>query len=152
MPANEEAVAKSKQETDSFLARYRLPDQANLADQEARAGQPMWSPELVKRITKLNPNLIVIAPTPYGPKGIAFHWGRDGKYIVGWETGFVPEFSFVVPDERNLPAKFVRGWREVLHKLIVAKAITLRQALEVFGEAHNITSDVRWKMNIREYR
>lgn len=148
-----EAVIRKTEDTNKFLKRFQLPDHEHRKNQEECTGQVMASADLVKKVLKLNPNLIVLGPpTPYSPIGMAFHWGRDQKYIAGFEQGFLPEFSYTINDERDLPAKFVRGWREVLYRLLKDGALTFRQVLHVFGDAHHCASDLAWRKFVRQFR
>jgi hypothetical protein len=137
-----EGLAKAKEENLALAAQNKIPDQAVLEDAKAALGMPLHPNELIRRIQRLNPRIIV---EPGGVRNavavrtLAFDTEigkEEKKYITGFYIDMpMPEFSCVVLDNKGLPVKEVRGWRTVLLALIRQKLLTKKQCDLTFGKA-----------------
>jgi hypothetical protein len=149
----EEALKKSFEDTERRVEQYRLPDQDELAEESRRLGHPMTSNELIRRVTKLNPDLWA-EDSIANPKTVTgFYTAHDKKKIfcVAFDKGWLPEFSIVVEDRAGLPVRERRGWRTVLVRLLEGGYLTFEQILAGFGDALG-TNNRRWRSLVRNYR
>lgn len=145
----EESVSKLREENDALLESRRIHRQAELSDPDRSAGPRMYCNELINRLKKCNHRLLFRDGTPgniavYAPKlrgeddeydPTKPAWWNDHRYVGGFAADWLPEYSHVETDERNLPTREVRGWRSVLLGLLKAGAIDLKSANKHFGEA-----------------
>lgn len=147
-----EALRRSFEETDKELIKYRLDDQDALKNAEARMGKPMSHSDLFRRVSKCNPR-ITMEDSLNDPLVAGFYLTtREGKkYLVAFDKGYLPEFSIVVTDNADLPIKERRGWRTVLLRLLKQRALTWRQILAVWGDAHGHSSKL-WQIQTRHYK
>lgn len=148
----EEQLLKSFEETDKMLQVYRLDDHEELKNAEKRLGKPMSHTDLIRKVTRLNP-AIWEEDSINDRNVVGFYTSRNGvkTYLVAFEKGHLPEFSFILVDAADLPVKEKRGWRTVLLRLLAKNALTWAQVLEVFGDAHNLNSE-RWRKATQKYR
>lgn len=134
----EENLAKLKEGNAKLNEQYKIPGQAELEDVDKALGKPMSYTEVIRRIKLANNSLIVEDGGVQGAVAVRIPVngpnGLEKKYITGFYKEVLPEFSYVLTDERGLPKREVRGWRSVLLMLIKAGAITLKQADALFGE------------------
>jgi len=137
-----ESLARLKERNARDAAKNRIPDQDVLENKAAALGMPLQPNELIRRIQRLNPKIIV---EPGGVRNaVAVRYPKkDEKGVETKEyvTGFyidqpMPEFSCVVVDNRGLPLREVRGWRTVIMALIRVKALKPQQVEVVFGRAN----------------
>jgi hypothetical protein len=118
-------------------------------------GKLMHSSELVRRIQKLNSDLIV-EDSKAAPGCAGFYFVRNG--VKEWTNasfrkGHIPEFSIISTDTADLPTKIQYGWRSVLVRLLKFNAIPWTDVLDTFGDVH--LSDTRakhWALNVAAYR
>lgn len=134
-------------ETDKELQKFRHPAQADFMDAKKRIGKGMWSNELIRKVTTLNPN--VIFEESQGWKGAgAFYMYKNGLKVYTaacFLLGYVPEFTIMKEDAAGLVhSDGIRyGWRTVLQRLVQQKALTYRQVVETFGPVEH--TDMRGK-------
>jgi len=137
-----EAVAKVKEENRNRANQNRVPDQDILEDkQAAMSGLSLEPSEVIIRLQKLNPKIVIQQGGVRNAVAVRYPKLVDGEMQLEYITGFyidspLPEFSFVVVDNRGLPWREVRGWRTVLSQLIRAKVITKKKADLMFGTAN----------------
>jgi hypothetical protein len=151
--SREERLLKSFEETDRALEKYRLDDHEELKNAEKRLGQQLSHQELIRRVVKLNPQ-VWAEDSNYDKNVVGFYRTNSAgekEYLVAFEKGILPEFSFIFVDAADLPVKEKRGWRTVLHRLLAKGALTWAQVLEIFGDAHGINA-TRWRSNTQRYR
>lgn len=156
LPAGDrEELLKLWEDTDKMIDGQRYEDQESFKNAEKQMGKLMHSSELVRRIQKLNPDLIV--EDSKAVSGCAgFYLVRNG--VKEWTNasfrkGHIPEFSIISTDTADLPTKIQYGWRTVLVRLLKCNAISWQQLLDTFGDVH--LSDVRakhWHLNVKSYR
>lgn len=152
MSKAKESLAQKYEETDRALQRYRLPDHEDLKQVEKRLGSPILHTELVRKVTKLNPN--VWAEDSLADRNvIGFYTMANGqkKYLVAFDKGWLPEFSYILTDRADLAYKEVRGWRTVLHRLLSQGALTMKQIASAFRIAGH-SADGRWLRNTQKFR
>ncbi len=152
-----EAVARAKEENKRLAAANKIPDQDVLEDKKKALGYPLSPNELIRRIQKLNPKIIV---EPGGARNaVAVRVAKkneNGEVEKVYVTGFyidqpMPEFSAVVVDSRGLPVRELRGWRTVLLALVRQKLLTLKQVELTFGNANGERS-VLWNKQTQTER
>lgn len=148
-----EQLLKKFEDTDVMLNRYRFDDHDHLKDVEARLGQQMTHTDLVYKVTKLNPR--IWAEDSINDKNVVGFYTLDAegnkKYLVAFEKGFLPEFSYILTDAADLPIKEKRGWRTVLVRLLKSKVLTWKQIMLIFGDTHGKASR-RWEIETQRYR
>lgn len=120
---------------------------------EAQLGRPLLSPEVQKRLKKLNTGLFFERSIADPSKiGIYIYDGASNpgtiwagrRFVLGMEAGMNPEFSVRQTDGTKI-TKEVRGWRTVLVRLIRERLIG-RGAVEVmFNIAGGRESENWWK-------
>jgi hypothetical protein len=143
------------EKTDKQIQDQRYEDQSDFKNKERQMGKIMHSGELVKRILKLNRDLIV--EDSKGVKGCAgFYLMRNGVRAwtnASFKKGWVSEFSIIHTDAADLPVRVDYGWRTCLVRLLKFGAISWQQVLTTFGDVHY--SDTRgrhWSKNVAGLR
>lgn len=134
-----ESVAKLKEDNAKAAAQNRIPNQDILEDRGAALGIPMQPSELILRLQKLNPKIIIQQGGVRNAVAVRYPVMEDGKEVKKYITGFyvdnpLPEFSCVVTDERGLPWREIRGWRTVLTALIRQGILTEKRCDLHFGK------------------
>lgn len=137
-----EAVAKAREDTLKQASVSRIPDQDILENQELARGRELDPAELITRIQKLNPaiiimkggvrNAVAVYITDRGPD--AHETGL--KYVTGFYIdNRLPEYSSVTTDQFGVAHKEIRGWRTVLLALINSGALSREKVDLTFGPA-----------------
>lgn len=163
----EESVIRLREENNSLLNNRRLHRQAELSDANRSAGPRLSWQEVVFRLSKCNPSLLftdgsagnVAIYRPFNRQELAEReydwtrpaWWNDHQYVGGFPKDWLPEYSHVRTNERNLPTREYRGWRSVLLSLLKANAITIECANRHFGAATGQRS-WSWNQQIQEMR
>ena len=127
-----EALARSFEDTDRQLAQHRLPEQDKWKESERRLGRGMTHVALFNYVRKFIES--VVMETSFNDPAVAGFYSHDtrGKrYLVAFNTGFLPEWSIITTDRADLPIKERRGWRTVLLHLLKRKVITFSQVSEI---------------------
>jgi hypothetical protein len=136
-----EAVAKVKEENAAAAAQNKIPDQDILEKREMAMGLMLQPNELIRRLEKLNPKIIIEAGGVRNAVAVRYPKPQeDGTIEKAYVTGFyvdapLPEFSSVIVDSKGLPVRELRGWRSVLLALYRQKIVTLKQLELSFGKA-----------------
>ncbi len=160
---DDEAIIRLREETDSALGTRRLHRQAELSDPNRSAGPRLSWNEVIFRLRKANPSLLfkdgsagnIAVYVPLNRQELAERdvdevdyakpeWHRDHRYVAGFSKDWLPEYSHVEVNDRNLPVREIRGWRTVLLSLLKAKAITLPNVNRYFGAP---TGSRAWSWN-----
>lgn len=134
-----EAVAKLKEENRKTAEQNHIPNQKLLEDRVAALGIPLQPSELIIRLQKLNPKIVVQQGGVRNAVAVRYPAIEEGKQVLRYVTGFyvdnpLPEFSCVVNDERGVPWREIRGWRTVLTALIRQGILTEQQCDLTFGK------------------
>lgn len=156
--SQKEALQKWKEEKDRELDKFRLPDQQVLSDFASRVGRPLSHSELVQRITKLSDYKLWAEESNLWNGGMNFYtmmW-EDGKQIKiccnsPFLKGYLPEYTVIHPNQRNMPDRRTPGWREVIFRLVAQRFLDYKKVEKVFGKETPTPSD-RWLKNIQPYR
>lgn len=137
----EEGLAKIKEENLRQAAANKIADQDLLEDTKAALGMPMQPSDLILKLQKLNPSILIQKGGVKNAVAVRFPKfdSETGKVEQTYITGFymdapLPEFSSVVVDRRGLPFRELRGWRSVVLALVNAGALTLKQVDLSFGK------------------
>ena len=163
MGASQDLLPAMYEDTGKQIERQRMPGQSDFTNAEKRVGRGMFTNQLVKMVTKLNPNLI--CEDTLAIKGCAAFYeirynpttGRQEKRYTAacFRKGFIPEFTIVREDAAGLISSdtITYGWRTVVQRLIQGKCLRYRQAMEIFGEVHH--DDLRgknWALAVAPFR
>jgi hypothetical protein len=119
------------------LQQYRLPGQEERKDNPSRWGRVMHHTEFVHQLGKSIPNLHVRDGNLPGDISLFQVLDNRLNYICYTNSGYLPEYSIVHTNEKNLPIKEQRGWRTVLLRLINSGVISEADALKYFGHPTN---------------
>jgi hypothetical protein len=164
----EEAVIREREQLLAMEAKKKIWGQAELEDSNRSAGPRLYYTEIIQRLLKLNPSLIIRDGSDnrvaiYRPKWhdeydweqFDWHaptsWRWDFEYVTGMEKGYLPQYSHVELDTSNLVKREIRGWRSVLIALIKAKAISYRGAIKEFGDPAEDQRSGRWFEQLIQY-
>lgn len=136
-----------------LLAQYREADHDIFKDWARRRGEMLHSSDLIFRLQKLNPHILVQQqinfPDDWGLYSSAF--GRI-QFLTGLPKGWLTELSYALVDSRDLPTEERRGWRTVLVYCLMKGAITWEQVLVEFGEPNDGFNDARWQEVTADFR
>jgi hypothetical protein len=156
LPAGDrEHLLQMWEQTDKQINDQRYEDQSDFKNKERQMGKLLHSSEFVRRVQKLNPDLIVEDSKAVNGCA-AFYLVRNGKreYTnASFKKGWISEFSIIHTDAADLPVRVDYGWRTCLVRLLKFSAITWQQVLQVFGDVH--FSDTRakhWHLNVAGFR
>jgi hypothetical protein len=145
------------EDTDRLLSRQRFPNQDDFKKKDVRAGKWMAHTEFIRRILRLNKNLIYEDSVSVKDSG-AFYLIQNGKKIYTsacFRKGWLREWTTFETDAADLPTAdgLHYGWRTPLQRLIQKRIITYSAAVRAFGEVYrqdlcgkgwrNFTSDFR---------
>lgn len=153
LPSLADALAERKQLTQKALMPYKLDDHAALKNAEVRLANGMFHGEFIGRVEKATGRK-VWAEDSYRDKSIVgFYTIKNGvkTYICSFEKGYLPEFSIIQTDERDMPVKENRGWRTVLTRLLQTGAIKMYQIKNAF-EIRDHFADERWRANTQNFK
>jgi hypothetical protein len=102
---------------------------------EAQLGRPMTSAEIIKRLKKLNGNLL-FERSNADPSMMGIYYPDSSvtggrRFLLGFEFGYSPEFTINGKDATGR-YKETRGWRQVVARLARIGYITLASAEVAF--------------------
>jgi hypothetical protein len=153
----EEGVAKLKEGNKKLASAHKIPNQELLENKGMAQGVEMSPADLIRRIQKLNPNLLVEqGGIPNAVAVRKFALDEDGLLGKKYVTGFyvdraLPDFSSIIVDNNGLPKREIRGWRTVLLALMNADVLTYAQVKTEFGEPHGQRNSL-WMEQTRDKR
>ena len=154
--AGREALARSFEDTDRQLAQHRLPQQDEWKECERRLGRGMTHVALFNYVRKYIHS--VVMETSFNDPAVAGFYSHDtrGKrYLVAFNTGFLPEWSIITTDRADLPIKERRGWRTVLLHLLKRRAITFSQVSEIVRTHYGYTPadwNKYWHYHVSDFK
>jgi hypothetical protein len=154
--AGREALARSFEDTDRQLAQHRLPEQDSWKENERRLGRGMTHVALFNYVRKYIHS--VVMETSFNDPAVAGFYSHDtrGKrYLVAFNTGFLPEWSIITTDRADLPCKERRGWRTVLLHLLKRRAITFSQVSEIVRTHYGYTPadwNKYWHYHVSDFK
>lgn len=149
----DEMLKGIQQETDRQLSAYRYPDQQDFTNVQRQQTGGMWSSEMVRRIRKLN-NQLITQDSKNAPGCAAFYKFVDGKLIytnASFRHGFVPKYTVMRTDTADLVTEFDYGWTTVLLRLIKSKDLTYKQVTREFGYVEDDRAK-HWAAHTKEFR
>lgn len=136
-----------------ILDTYRLSDQDWFSDFNRRKGEAMHASDLISRVLKLNPHVIIQQQYNYPDE-----WGMYAeslgrlRYLSGFSKSWMTEFSWTTVDDRNLPVDHRKGWRTVLVELLSKGALEWGQVEKEFGDPADGFNDGRWHVATENLR
>jgi hypothetical protein len=164
----EESVIKEREDLLRKEARKKIWGQAELEDPGRSAGPRLYYTEIIRRLLKLNPELMIQDGSKdqvaiYRPKrqdeydweqfdwSAPTSWRWDFEYVTGMEKGWIPQWAHVELDTSNLAKREIRGYRSVLIALIKARAISYRGAIQEFGDPSDDQRSGRWFEQLQKF-
>ena len=163
----EEAVLREREELLQLASKSKIWGQEELENSDRSAGPRLYYTEIVRRLQVINPRLAVrdglegsvalyrpVEPWEYDPEQWDPErpdWFNQHKYVGGMKKDWLPEFSHVLLDTSNLPTREVRGWRSVLLSLIKSHTISIKSAIQQFGDPSTDQRSGRWNEQIWEF-
>src|SRR2546423_1796344 len=110
LSSRNESVAKYAADTDKMLDIYRLSEHQQMKESWRKRGH-MHASEFIVRVKRMNPCLFVQRQVNQ-PDHWGFYADVRGKltYLSAFKKGWLPEFSYILVDEKDLPIDEVRGW------------------------------------------
>ena len=142
----EEGVAKLKEGNKKLDEKFKLPNQDMLENADMALGEPMQPSEFIRRLEKLNPEIIIEKGGVPGAVAVRIRsLDNDkesptyGTYVKKYLTGFyvdgvLAEFSRILTDKHGRPTRHMRGWRTVLLDLNRLGALPYDKIKAAFGE------------------
>ena len=128
--------------------KYRQSDHDWFKDFNRRKGTPMHSSDLIFRLLKLNPHIIIQQQINFtNDWGLYIVSVGRIRLLTGVPKGWLTEFSYSLVDDRDLPTEERRGWRTALIYCLMKGAVTWKQLLNNFGEPRDGFNEERW-MNV----
>jgi hypothetical protein len=146
-----EVKAFVKQDRDRMLQRTRLLDQAAMQG-EGRWGTPMTHNELIRKLTKVIPNLFVTDGNIPGDISLYRVRGEQVEFICYTNSGTLPEHSIVHVNKDNQPIHEQRGWRTVLIRIIKSGLLSEQDAEREFGHPSSPQQAMLWDRELFTYR
>lgn len=141
------------EKVEPMLQMYRQSDHDWFRDFNRRRGECMHSSDLILKLQKLNPHIVVQSQVNF-PDDWGLYSSALGRiqFLTGFPKGWLTEFSYALVDNRDLPTEERRGWRTVLVYCLMKGAITWEQVLMEFGEPQDGFNDTRWQEAVLEIR
>ena len=100
-------LTRMYEETDKALERNRYPGQEDFKQAEKRMGKLMLSSDFIRKVLKLNKNLIYEDSVSY--KGCGAFYLKQGKtkksLNAAFRLGWMPEWTIMKTDRADLPTR-----------------------------------------------
>lgn len=149
-----ENVAKLKEKITKLRAKDIVPEQPYLLMASA-VGKPMEWRELVRKLKKLNPDLIMldggvknaIQIRVFNPEHEP--WEPDTKYVGGFTKTVLTEWDTATTDQWGVANAPVRGWHTVVLRLIEQGLARKSDADRIFGEVSGNQRSELWGKKIQ---
>jgi hypothetical protein len=148
--ARERYIAEKIEPT---LQTYRQSDHDWFKDFSRRRGVAMHSSDLIFRLQRLNPHIMVQSQVNF-PNDWGLYSSAIGRvqFLTGVPKGWLTEFSYALVDERDLPTEERRGWRTVLIYCLMKGALEWEQVIAEFGEPQDGFNEQRWCEATADFR
>jgi hypothetical protein len=149
--SSEESITKYAEETERVLDQYRLSEHQQMKDSWRKRGH-MHSSEFIVRVKRMNPTLFVQQQINQ-PNHWGFYADVRGKltYLSAFTKGWVPEYSYILADDRDLPIDEMRGWRTCLTRLLGMGVVSWHQVCREFGDVSGNGGE-KWRQMTLPYR
>lgn len=153
LPTLAESLAQKKELTHKALKPYKLEDHDELKKAEVRFAHGMFHNEFISRVEKATGRKIWAEDSYRDKSVVGFYTIKNGEktYICSFEKGYMPEFSIIQVDDRDMPIKERRGWRTVLTRLLQTGSIKMYQINNAF-EIRDHLADERWRANTQNFK
>jgi hypothetical protein len=165
----EESVARLREEeTAKRHHKDKMPGQDKLNEVERSCGTRLHFNDLIQKLKKLNPRLLVKDGIPgnvalYRPKTYSEmerdgydlqyqQWYNESKYVSGFPKDFIPEWGHLLNDTDGIANKEVRGWRSILIACVQQGAFTYKDAVAEFGDPTFDQRSEFWFQKLKNYR
>lgn len=126
------------------LQTYRMSDHDWFKSFLRRKGEAIHASDLIFRLQRLNPHLIVQNQINFPDWGLySENLGRI-QYLSGFGKSWLTEFSWTTVDDRDLPVDHQKGWRTVLVELCSKGAVSWDQIMSEFGDPVDGFNEERW--------
>jgi len=153
LPWEEQKERYIQKKIEPLLDQYRESDHDWFKDFSRRRGVMMHSSELIYSLQKLNPHIFVQQQVNFDSDwGLYAEVGGRVQYLSACPKGFLPEFSYSITDDRDLPVEEKRGWRTILVLLLFKGALTWDQVEANFGDPDDSWNSERWFAATKEIR
>lgn len=149
----DEMLKGMHQATEKNLEKYRFPNQDDFTNIDRQNSGGMWSHELVRRILKLNPKLIV-QDSKNAPGCASFYKmvGEELTYTnASFRHGFVPKHTIMKEDRAGLATEFTYGWTTVLIRLLKTGDLKYNAVVREFGYVDDGRAKL-WHAHTQEFR
>lgn len=151
---NPDEMLKGMQKaTEKRLEAYRYPDQVDFTNQVRQNSGGMFSRDLIRKILKLNPKLIV--QDSKNAPGCAGFYKMIGSTLTftnaSFRHGFMPKYTLMKEDRAGLATEFTYGWTTVLMRLMKTKDLSYLQVQREFGFIEDDRAKY-WAIHTREFR
>lgn len=148
-----EALAEKQELTRKALLPYKLADHDDLKKAEVRLAHGMYHNEFITRIEKATGRKVWAEDSYRDSSVVGFYTIKNGEksYICSFNKGFMPEFSIIETDDRDMPVREHRGWRTVLTRLLQTGSIKMYQINNAF-EIRDHLADERWRANTQNFK
>ena len=148
--ARERYIAEKIEPT---LQTYRQSDHNSFKDFARRRGEVMHSSDLILKLQRLNPHIMVQAQVNF-PEDWGLYSSALGRiqFLTGMPRGWLTEFSYALVDDRDLPTEERRGWRTVVIYCLMKGALTWKQVEKEFGDPNDSWNEERWMTVTADFR
>jgi hypothetical protein len=148
-------AVRERKAADAALKKDGEFDTTNFAEQ---IGRPLDSDSICKRLRKLNSRFLfersnafpdimgIYLPDDHAP----VRNGMRVRHIMGFESGFSPEFTVYHPDAKG-PKKITRGWRSLILALAGGGYFNFNQACRIF-DVERGRGSYHWQREIRQLK
>lgn len=149
-----ENVAKLKEKIRGDRKKHIVPEQPYLL-MAAAVGKPMDWRELVRKLKKLNPNLLMLDGGVKGAVQIRIVDQRhapgepDTRYVGGFMKGVLTEWDTATTDQWGVATAPVRGWHTVVLMLLDQGLARKIDADRIFGEVSGNQRSDLWSKKIQ---
>lgn len=144
-----EETARQTEKNYKAASAQRLPNQWDFVDAHARLGRVLHHSDFIAPLRKAIPTLHVCDGQPgYISLYVPTANGNQLRYL-GWVgEGDNAEYSSFVLGKYDVPKLERRGWRTTLLRILLAGAISERQALRIFGQPSNGIVSKYWRLGL----
>ncbi len=147
----QETIAADKEVSDKMTRRYRMDDQEDLLNEQARKVNPVSTREFIQKLRSSGIKCFTVDNGLSQTVGLwAYKPGTDRVIPVCYlQIPAMVEWSVLRLDHRGLPnGESFRGWRTVEMQLIEKGIVTEDQAHEIFGRPCDGPVSRRFRKNL----
>jgi hypothetical protein len=149
--ARNEIAGFIKEDRARMIAPTRNPEYEEMTG-VGRLGKVMHHSELVSKLQKVVPNLVVWPGNIAGDISLYRIYGEQVDFICYSNEGWLPEFSIVEFNKDMQPIHERRGWRTVLLRIIKFGLLTEELAEKTFGRPSSPQQARFWARRLYDLR